>query len=105
MSSAPAWEDPPQEGDDSSLGGEETKDLLLKLNWTPTNSTELNFKYAYTEGEDDHFPAMIPADLSSQTNCYIPEDPDNPVVEVKPGLRERVRQLLERKRERHERTT
>lgn len=76
-----AWENPPQEGDNSSLGGEETKDLLLKLNWTPTSSTELNFKYAYTEGEDDHFPALIPAELSSQVNCYIPEDPANPVAD------------------------
>jgi iron complex outermembrane receptor protein len=74
-----AWENPPQGGDGSSLGGEETTDLLLKLNWTPTDSTEINFKYAYTEGDDDHFPALIPADISSQVNCYLPEDPNNPV--------------------------
>jgi len=80
-----AFEDPPQRGDSSSLGGEETKDVLVKLTWTPNDASEINFKYSYTKGDDDHFASLIPADLSSQLNCYLPEDPANPApVEAKP---------------------
>ena len=68
----------PNHGDRSSLGGEKTTDVLLKLSWTPTESTRVNLKYGYTKGDDEHYPTLIPQDLSTSVNCYLPEDPKQP---------------------------
>ncbi len=62
----------PTGGDTSSMGGEKTKDLMVKLTWTPTDSTESNFKYAYTEGDDEHFPSVVPLPGQEWLNCYRP---------------------------------
>ncbi len=72
----PALERVPTRGDNSELGGEETTDLLLKLAWTPTDSTQLNFKYGYTKGDDDHWPTLVPDVPAGEypANCYLPED-------------------------------
>jgi outer membrane receptor protein involved in Fe transport len=69
--------DPPQQADNSKLGGEETKDVLFKLAWTPLDDTLVNLKFNYTEGDDDHFPSEVPLSLGSQLNCFLP-GPDNP---------------------------
>ncbi len=67
--------DPPRRGDHSSIGGEKTTDLMLKLRWTPTASTEINFKYAFTEGDDEHWPSLVPPPGVRQVNCFLPGDP------------------------------
>lgn len=59
---------PPQDGDHSRLGGEETTDALGKLVWRPAEGSEVTLKYGYTKGEDDHFPSLIATEL----NCYLP---------------------------------
>ena len=66
---------PPTRADHSNMGGEETKDLMLKLTWTPTETTEINFKYAYTEGDDDHFSSLAPPPGTQQANCFLPGQP------------------------------
>lgn len=60
--------DPPQEGDHSRLGVEETRDVLGKLVWRPGEGRELSLKYGYTKGEDSHFPSLGAAAL----NCFVP---------------------------------
>ena len=69
--------DPPQQANRANLGGEETVDALLKLAWTPFDSTLVNLKFGYTEGDDDHFPSQVPPVGVSQLNCFLP-GPDNP---------------------------
>lgn len=65
--------DPPQEGDRSRLGAEETTDLLAKLDWIPVEGTKFSFKYGYTEGDDTHFPSLVaPGDLRNELNCWLP---------------------------------
>jgi outer membrane receptor protein involved in Fe transport len=59
---------PPQEGDHSRLGAEETTDALGKLVWRPGEGSEVTVKYGYTKGEDSHFASLIAAEL----NCYLP---------------------------------
>ncbi len=68
--------DPPQEADHSRLGGEETRDLMVKLVWRPATGSEVSLKYGYTHSDDTHFPSLIAADL----NCYVPtpETEDEP---------------------------
>lgn len=61
-------DNPPQEGDHSRLGGEETTDLLGKLVWTPWDGGEVTVKYGYTKGEDTHFSNLLAPEL----NCYLP---------------------------------
>lgn len=60
--------DPPQGGDHSRLGVEETTDVLGKLVWRPAEGAEVSLKYGFTEGEDTHFPSLIAPEL----NCYLP---------------------------------
>lgn len=64
----PFLSDPPQGGDHSRLGAEETTDLLGKLVWRPAEGAEVSLKYGYTKGDDTHFPSLIAAEL----NCYVP---------------------------------
>ncbi|MDH4022684.1 MAG: TonB-dependent receptor plug domain-containing protein, partial [Gammaproteobacteria bacterium] len=61
--------DPPQRGDHSRLGAEETYDVLGKLVWRPGEGSEVSLKYSYTKGEDTHFASLIAAEL----NCFVPE--------------------------------
>lgn len=61
--------DPPQRGDHSRLGAEETYDALGKLVWRPAEGAEVSLKYSYTKGEDSHFPSLIAAEL----NCFVPK--------------------------------
>ncbi|MFW2404943.1 MAG: TonB-dependent receptor plug domain-containing protein, partial [Gammaproteobacteria bacterium] len=70
-------------GDNSSIGEEKTTDLLVKLMWTPFDSTEVTAKYGYTEGEDSHFTSnVLPTTLGDSgfpgLNCYLPDDPSQP---------------------------
>jgi iron complex outermembrane receptor protein len=62
--------DPPQGADSSDLGGTDTKDIVGKLLWTPTDAAEITFKLGYTKGDDDHYVQLIqePGEL----NCYLP---------------------------------
>jgi outer membrane receptor protein involved in Fe transport len=60
--------DPPQQGDHSRLGAEETVDALGKLVWRPAEGSEVSVKYAYTKGDDTHFPSLIATEL----NCFVP---------------------------------
>jgi outer membrane receptor protein involved in Fe transport len=62
--------DPAQGGDNSDLGGTDTKDIVGKLLWTPNDTTQLTFKLGYTKGDDDHYVQRIqePGEL----NCYLP---------------------------------
>ncbi len=46
---------PPQQGDNSKLGGEETMNATFKLAFTPTDNLEFNLKYEYAKTDDDHF--------------------------------------------------
>ena len=66
---------PPTAGDQSKLGGETTTDFLLKLTWRPTYSTEVNFKYSYTDADDDHWPSLVPQPGEFQVNCFLPGQP------------------------------
>ncbi len=69
------------EGDTSVLGAEKTTDVLAKLTWLPTESTEIDFKYAYTEGDDSLYPNnVLPNDTSdfANLNCFKPVDPTQP---------------------------
>lgn len=67
--------DPPRQADHSSIGGETTTDVMFKLRWTPTETTELNFKYSYTKGDDEHWPSLVPPPGVRQVNCFLPGDP------------------------------
>jgi len=60
----------PQRGDNSDLGGTETKDIALKLLWTPSDTSEVTFKASYSEGDDDHY-AQVLQELG-ELNCYLP---------------------------------
>jgi outer membrane receptor protein involved in Fe transport len=63
-------DDPPQQGDHSRLGSEETTDLLAKLVYRPAEGSELTLRYGYTKGDDTHFPSQIVPEL----NCFLPPD-------------------------------
>jgi iron complex outermembrane receptor protein len=58
----------PTDGDRSRLGGEETVDFMGKLVFRPTDASEINIKYSYTEADDQHFSNLVATDL----NCYVP---------------------------------
>jgi iron complex outermembrane receptor protein len=76
------------EGDTSELGEEETSDLLAKLTWTPADSSEINLKFGYTEGDDSLYPTnVLPNDVSdfANLNCFIPDDPAEPWYETSTG--------------------
>ncbi len=76
------------EGDTSDLGAEETTDVLTKLTWLPTESTEINFKFAYTEGDDSLYPNNVQPNTTSDfanLNCFIPTDPAQPWYETSRG--------------------
>lgn len=65
-------------GDTSPLGAEQTTDLLAKLTWLPTDSAEINLKYAYTKGDDSLYPNNLLPNSSSDfanLNCFLPTDP------------------------------
>jgi len=77
-----------REGDTSAIGEEETTDLLTKLTWTPGDSTEINLKYGYTEGDDALYPTnVLPNDVDdfANLNCFIPDDPSEPWYETSRG--------------------
>lgn len=76
------------EGDATDLGEEETNDFLAKLTWTPADSSEINLKFGYTEGDDALYPTnVLPNDAGdfSNLNCYIPTDPAEPWYETSRG--------------------
>ena len=60
--------DPPQQGDHSRLGSEETTDVLGKLVWRPAEGSEVSLKYGFTKGDDTHFASL----LATELNCYVP---------------------------------
>jgi outer membrane receptor protein involved in Fe transport len=77
-----AFEDARLTTDDfSDMGGEETKDFMAKLTWTPTDATEINVKFGYTDADDDHFSSLVPnvniaASPSGINNCFLPGSPE-----------------------------
>ena len=75
------WEDPIQQGDNSRMGNEKTKDFLAKLTIIPVDGTEFVFRYSYTDAEDGPFPSLLARDL----NCYLPTDPSQPGYETTEG--------------------
>ena len=67
----------PTIGDDTSLGGEETKIYTTKFTYTPTDELEFNFKYERAEADDGHYMyRMVPVD---ELNCYHNELDGRPV--------------------------
>jgi iron complex outermembrane receptor protein len=62
--------DPPQYGDTSPLGETETKEVTLKLTWTPTDTATITGKVGLVEARDGHYAQFIlePGEL----NCYLP---------------------------------
>ncbi len=62
--------DPPQQGDNSRLGNEETQDIMAKLTWLPFDGAEVNLKYSFADADDGHFPSLITTEL----NCWLPPD-------------------------------
>jgi outer membrane receptor protein involved in Fe transport len=66
---------PPQQGDSSSIGGEETTDVLAKLVWQPWEGGEFNLKYGYTEADDETFSSLVapggPAGVFATLNCWL----------------------------------
>lgn len=66
---------PPEEGDSTSLGGEETTDLLAKVVWRPWTDGEFNFKYGYTHADDEMFSSLVapggPAGVFATQNCWL----------------------------------
>ncbi|UCG71364.1 MAG: TonB-dependent receptor [Chromatiales bacterium] len=66
------FDNPPTRGDRNKLGGEDTKDFLFKLRWTPTDTTVVTTKLGYTEADDAHFAALVAPVGESIINCYLP---------------------------------
>lgn len=60
----------PSRGDNSRLGGTDTKDIAAKLLWTPNDTTEVTFKASFTKGDDDHYVQLIQE--TGELNCYLP---------------------------------
>ncbi len=60
----------PQRGDSSRLGGTDTKDISLKLLWTPNDSSELTFKASFNKGDDDHYVTLLQE--VGELNCFLP---------------------------------
>jgi iron complex outermembrane recepter protein len=65
-----AFINPPQNADNSKLGGTETKDFTGKLLWAATDTTDVTLKLGLTKNKDDHYAQLIlePGEL----NCYLP---------------------------------
>jgi outer membrane receptor protein involved in Fe transport len=74
--------DPPQQEDRSDLGGQRTKSAEGKLLWNMTDSSDLTFKVAYIEGDDQHYPQLVVD--STELNCFVP-GVDAPVEGSSPG--------------------
>ena len=56
-------------GDDTPLGGEETRIFTTKFTYTPTDNLEFNFKYERAEGDDDHYMyRFVPPYI--ENNCF-----------------------------------
>ncbi len=72
-----AFDNAPTRGDRSRMGGEDTKDFLFKLSWTPADQTVLNLKLGYTEADDDHFSSLVAPVGTDILNCNLP-GPENP---------------------------
>ena len=56
-------------GDNSELGGEETKIGTVKLIYKPLDSLEFNFKAEFVDAEDGHFAYLFVPPLQNN-NCY-----------------------------------
>lgn len=97
---------PPQEGDNTRLGGEETVNFTGKLTWMPTDRMEFSLKIEDIAIRDDHFASIyIPpyerqfdengnlilnefgfADLKTNLNARLPVyDPVNEIYIGSPG--------------------
>jgi outer membrane receptor protein involved in Fe transport len=72
---------PPQRGDNTKLGEEETRSATLKFEFTPTDALQLNFKAEYADSKDGHFTGLYfdrsfgPVDgvqLAPGLNCNPP---------------------------------
>lgn len=60
----------PTRGDNSRLGGTDTKDVAIKFLWTPTDETEITFKASFNKGDDDHYVQLLQE--TGELNCYLP---------------------------------
>ena len=69
----PFFVNPPQQGDDSPLGGEQSWDATVKLVYVPSSNHEFAYKFTYSGSDDDHFPSLLLP--NSAFNCYRPGDP------------------------------
>jgi outer membrane receptor protein involved in Fe transport len=56
-------------GDDTKLGGTDTKIATLKLAWDATDTLQFNFKYERVEAEDDHYVYLF-VPPGTENNCY-----------------------------------
>ncbi len=78
---------PPQIGDDSDLGGTQTKQVEGKLVWLIDDTSEMTFKAGYVKGDDDHYPQLIVE--TDELNCFRPgidiTDPNAPNYSRSPG--------------------
>lgn len=76
-------QNPPQQGDHSRLGTEETQDYLAKLVWRPWDSGEFNFKYGYNETDDSMWPSVVapggPDGVYATLNCWLPPEGRSPL--------------------------
>lgn len=59
----------PTVGDNTRLGGEETKTGTFKLNFTPTDALDITVKYERSEADDDHF-AYFFVPPNERNNCF-----------------------------------
>ena len=97
---------PPQDADNTRLGGEQTTNLTGKLTWMPTDGMEFSLKVEDIRIEDGHFPALFItpyerqfdangdlilnefgfADLAPNLNAKLPVyDPANEIYIPSPG--------------------
>jgi iron complex outermembrane receptor protein len=62
--------DPPQFGDNTRLGGIDSRDVVGKLLWTPNDASTVTLKLGYTKSNDNHYAQLIqePGEL----NCFLP---------------------------------
>ncbi|MDP6437591.1 MAG: TonB-dependent receptor plug domain-containing protein, partial [Gammaproteobacteria bacterium] len=72
-------------GDDTSLGGEETKIYTTKFTYTPTDELEFNFKYERAEADDGHYiyrflpPGMVHNCFNRETDPLGNPDAGDPI--------------------------
>jgi outer membrane receptor protein involved in Fe transport len=69
------------EGDTSPLGQTETLDFLAKLTYAPSDATDFNFKWSYTDTDDSQYLTNIFDTL----NCQLPNDPSEAWFETSRG--------------------